>query len=162
LAVGDIGFQKKCLGAMRELGRGGRTVIFVSHNMAAVENLCKRTIWIADGRIKQDCDTKEVIRAYLNSFGAADHQVVELKDISLRQGTGAVRLTRMEFLDAAGGDAGVLHSGDPVHLRFHYECQRDIPNLYFGLRIYSSLGVLLSDVHSWSTGQPVTLAPKGK
>ena len=67
----------------------------------------------------------------------------------------------MEFLDSAGGDAEVLHSGDPLRLRFHYQCYRDIPNLYFGLRIYSSLGVLLSDVHSWSTGQPVALARKG-
>ncbi len=162
LAVGDLGFQKKCLGAMRELGQGGRTVIFVSHNMAAVENLCKRTIWIADGKIRQAGNTREVIRAYLKRLGAADHQMVEMKDISARQGTGAVRLTRMEFLDSAGGDPGVLHSGDPLRIRFHYECYRDIPNLYFGLRICSSLGVLLSDVHSWSTGQPVSLAPTGK
>src|SRR5437879_12420667 len=46
LAVGDAAFQKKCLGAMRALGQGGRTLVFVSHNIAAIENLCKRTIWI--------------------------------------------------------------------------------------------------------------------
>ena len=68
LAVGDVGFQKKCLGAMRELGGGGRTIIFVSHNMAAVENLCKRTIWISDGQVKQDGDTTEVIRCLPEQF----------------------------------------------------------------------------------------------
>ena len=72
LAVGDVGFQKKCLGTMRELGKAGGPFIFVSHNMAAVENLCKRTIWIEDGQVKQDGDTRDVIRAYLNSFGAAE------------------------------------------------------------------------------------------
>ena len=50
LAVGDVGFQKKCLGTMRELGDKGRTLVFVSHNMAAVENLCRRTIWIEGGK----------------------------------------------------------------------------------------------------------------
>ena len=70
LAVGDIGFQKKCLGTIRELGSGGRTILFVSHNMAAIENLCKRTIWISDGRVQMDGDTHAVIKAYLDSFGA--------------------------------------------------------------------------------------------
>src|SRR5438132_3872312 len=70
LAVGDAPFQKKCLGAMRELSDGGRTLVFVSHNMAAIENLCTRTIWIDHGTVMQDGDTREVIRGYLNSFDA--------------------------------------------------------------------------------------------
>ena len=92
LAVGDVGFQKKCLGAMRELGGGGRTIIFVSHNMAAVENLCKRTIWISDGQVKQDGDTKEVIRAYLNSFDATDKQALDLAAVRERDGHGGCSL----------------------------------------------------------------------
>jgi homopolymeric O-antigen transport system ATP-binding protein len=162
LAVGDVGFQKKCLGTMRELAHGGRTLVFVSHNMAAIENLCKRTVWIADGRIEQDGDTKDVIRAYLNSFGAAATHSLNLSAIPGRKGTGAVRFLSMEFLDAAGSELRVVHSGDPLRVRFHYECQRDIPNLHFGLRIFSNLGILLSDVHTWSTGQALPLAPRGK
>jgi lipopolysaccharide transport system ATP-binding protein len=161
LAVGDASFQKKCLGTMRELGRGGRTVIFVSHNMAAIEHLCKRTVWIADGRVRQDGDTMDVIRAYMNSFGAAEDHSLNLR-ATPRRGTGAVQLVKMEFLNKDGGRFQAVHSGDALRVRFHYECQRDIPNLYFGLRIFSNLGTLLSDVHSWSTDQPVELAPKGK
>jgi len=146
---------------MRELGHGGRTLLFVSHNMAAIENLCQRTIWIADGKIKQDGDTKEVIRAYLNSFGAADERRIDLMNIRERTGTGAVRFLKMEFLDQAGDECRAVHSGDPLRVRFHYECQRDIPNLHFGLRIYSNLGVLISDVHTWSTSQAIELAPEG-
>ena len=162
LAVGDVGFQKKCLGAMRELGGGGRTIIFVSHNMAAVENLCKRTIWIADGQVKQEGDTREVIRAYLNSFDASDKQALDLAAVRERGGTGDVRFLKMEFLDERDGEEPVVYSGGPLNVRFHYECQRDMPNLYFGLRIFSNLGVLISDVHNWATNEGIPLAPKGR
>jgi lipopolysaccharide transport system ATP-binding protein len=162
LAVGDIGFQKKCLGTMRELGSGGRTIIFVSHNMAAIENLCKRTIWIADGKVKEAGDTRQVIRSYLNSFWAAEDRSLDLEHISARRGTGTVRLLKMEFLHKDGSELQAVHSGDALRVRFQYECERDIPSLDFGLRIYSNLGVLLSDVHTWSTDQAVPLARKGK
>jgi ABC-type polysaccharide/polyol phosphate transport system ATPase subunit len=76
LAVGDAAFQKKCLGTMRELGKSGRTLVFVSHNMAAIENLCSRCLWVADGRIAKEGDTRDVIRAYLSSFGAAEEHAV--------------------------------------------------------------------------------------
>src|SRR5271157_118321 len=94
LAVGDVGFQKKCLGAMRELGSGGRTILFVSHNMAAVENLCKRTVWISDGQVKRDGDTKDVIRAYLSSFGAEQSRTIDLSSVQERRGTGAARFSK--------------------------------------------------------------------
>ncbi len=162
LAVGDAGFQKKCLGTMRELGQGGRTLVFVSHNMAAVENLCQRVIWIADGKIQQDGNPKDVIRAYLNSFGAAGGQTLDLREVQERTGTGAVRFLKMEFLNSEGGQVHAVHSGDPLRLRLHYECRRDIPALYFGLKVVSNLGVLLSNVNTWSTSQGVPLAAQGE
>jgi lipopolysaccharide transport system ATP-binding protein len=162
LAVGDAAFQKKCLGAMRELSDGGRTVVFVSHNMAAVENLCQRTIWIANGKIVQDGDTREVIRAYLNSFETSDKQTLDLAAVRERKGTGHVRFLKMEFLNEDGDEAQVIHSGGALRIRFHYECSRDIPNLHFGLRLYSSLGILMSEIHTDSTNQAIGLARKGK
>src|SRR5579883_1933692 len=68
LAVGDAGFQKKCIAAMEDLRSGGRTVLFVSHNLAAVENLCSRGVWIDGGRLRMDGRSKEVIKAYLASY----------------------------------------------------------------------------------------------
>jgi lipopolysaccharide transport system ATP-binding protein len=161
LAVGDVAFQKKCLGAMRDVAADGRTVVFVSHNMAAVESLCKRTVWIADGRIKQDGETRDVIRAYLNSFGATESNSRELGDIRQRTGTGAVRFQKIEFLGPDGREKKVVHSGDALTIRLHYECQRDIPNLGFGARIYTNLGTLVSEVNTWATGEELELAPKG-
>jgi lipopolysaccharide transport system ATP-binding protein len=161
LAVGDAGFQKKCLGAMRELGGGGRTILFVSHNMTAVENLCKRTIWIAGGRVKLDGDSRDVIRAYLNSYDAGAGQAFDLAGVRERGGTGDVRFVKMEFLNEFDGEEAPIRSGGPLRVRLHYECRRDVPNLYFGLRIYSNLGVMISDIHTWATNQAVLLAPIG-
>jgi hypothetical protein len=103
-----------------------------------------------------------VIRAYLNSYGAAEDRSLNLTNIAARRGTGAVRLHKMEFLNKDGSAMQAVHSGDALRVRFHYECQKGIPSLDFGLRIFSNLGVLLSDVHTWSTDQAVQFAPKGK
>jgi lipopolysaccharide transport system ATP-binding protein len=68
LAVGDAGFQKKCLGKMGEVGKEGRTVLFVSHQMSAIRTLCKRTIWLDAGRILRQGSSSEVVREYENSY----------------------------------------------------------------------------------------------
>ncbi len=65
LAVGDAEFQKKCLGKMKDVSKTGRTILFVSHDMNAIRNLCQRTIWLKDGRIHQSGDVYEITSAYL-------------------------------------------------------------------------------------------------
>ena len=67
LAVGDERFQKKCLNKMQDVGKHGRTVLFVSHNMQAITRLCKRAILLEEGRVKRDGPTHEVVTAYLTS-----------------------------------------------------------------------------------------------
>jgi lipopolysaccharide transport system ATP-binding protein len=67
LAVGDANFQKKCLGKMNEVAHRGRTVIFVSHNMTAVSQLCPRAVMLADGRVERDGPTPEIVAEYLRS-----------------------------------------------------------------------------------------------
>ncbi len=68
LAVGDTSFQKKCLGKIRSFAESGRTVLYVSHNLDTMRNLCKRLIWIKNGRLHQDGPLEEVIESYLNSI----------------------------------------------------------------------------------------------
>src|SRR5712692_10535893 len=70
LAVGDAAFQKKCLGKMGEISRAGRTVIFVSHNMSAIEALCNRVLWLVDGQVVEGAETEKVVSDYVNT-GAA-------------------------------------------------------------------------------------------
>jgi lipopolysaccharide transport system ATP-binding protein len=66
LSVGDASFQKKCLGKMGEVGHQGRTILFVSHNMSAVQSLCTRSIWIDHGAVKMDGPSSSIVSSYLN------------------------------------------------------------------------------------------------
>jgi lipopolysaccharide transport system ATP-binding protein len=70
LAVGDTAFQKKCLGKMGEVASEGRTVLFVSHNMAAVQRLCKSALWLLEGRMECLGDVGEVVQSYLRADGS--------------------------------------------------------------------------------------------
>jgi len=78
LAVGDAQFQKKCLGKMGDVARAGRTVLFVSHNMMAVQSLCRRAIWLDGGRIVADDESGRVVANYLqHSFSSRAEQIWE-------------------------------------------------------------------------------------
>src|ERR1700691_689746 len=70
LAVGDIAFQKKCLGKMGSFAQSGRTVLFVSHNMEAVRSLCDRCLWVKDGRLHNDGKADEIVEDYFNSISS--------------------------------------------------------------------------------------------
>lgn len=69
LAVGDVPFQQKCLAAMGDIGKSGRTIVFVSHNHSAIKRLCTRCIWLKDGRLVMDGKPDEVIARYLADSG---------------------------------------------------------------------------------------------
>jgi lipopolysaccharide transport system ATP-binding protein len=99
LAVGDAEFQKKCLGKMQDVSqKGGRTVIFVSHNMAAIESLCRKVILLNGGKKIFEGLTKEGISSYLNnSFVAAS--LISLKDRTDRMGNGLVKFIDFKILD---------------------------------------------------------------
>ncbi|HWO43948.1 MAG TPA: ABC transporter ATP-binding protein [Candidatus Eisenbacteria bacterium] len=119
LAVGDASFQRKCLGKMETVAhREGRTVLFVSHNMAAVENLCERAVLLKDGAITSIGATREVLDAYLSEIrGLAATPLVERRD---REGEGEILAARIELLDGAEKPAQYQISGQPLIIRFHY------------------------------------------
>jgi len=100
LAVGDARFQKKCLGRMREVSRGdGRTVLFVSHNMATVRALCDRCVLLNKGALVADADTETVVEQYLDLTMNQASTVYDFSDRTQAWefGTGAARFTRLEF-----------------------------------------------------------------
>ncbi|MBI4879386.1 MAG: ABC transporter ATP-binding protein [Planctomycetes bacterium] len=161
LAVGDAGFQKKCLSAMRELQSGGRTVIFVSHNMAAVENLCSRAIWIDQGRLVRDGEAREVIRAYFATFGEATRDGIGLDAVAGRQGNGLVRFTRIEYLSADHEHGPLAQSGQHLTMRLHYRAAQRIPDPHFGVKISTEMGTTVTEVSTWSTGFAVPCVEPG-
>src|ERR1700682_521738 len=161
LAVGDAVFQKKCISAMQDLRGGGRTVLFVSHNMAAVENLCSRGIWIANGTIRLDGPTHEVIEAYMGSFASADSAFSELTAAEGRRGTGEIRFTRVEFRSTDGNLQTVTRAGKSLVIRLHYRANERIERPAFAIRMYTELGTLVTDTGTWLHGLDIPLVPAG-
>jgi lipopolysaccharide transport system ATP-binding protein len=149
LAVGDAGFQKKCLNTMEDMRSGGRTVLFVSHNMAAVENLCTRGIWIDGGRVRQDGPTRDVIQSYMSTFADAQ-QAADLSQIqSFRRGSGEIRYTAIEFLGNDGQPCSLIRSGDRLVVRFHFLATQTVLRPSFGFRLFTEMGTLVTDTSTW-------------
>jgi lipopolysaccharide transport system ATP-binding protein len=127
LAVGDAAFQKKCLGKMQDVAAEGRTVLFVSHDLAAVEKLCARAILLDSGRCQTDGPTSQTITRYQDSLVQAASS--DLATRSDRKGAGFVRFTRIQLLDENGRDQNVFLSGKPLRIRMHYRAREAKPLL---------------------------------
>jgi homopolymeric O-antigen transport system ATP-binding protein len=150
LAVGDVGFQRKCLNAMDELRSGGRTVLFVSHNMAAVENLCSRVIWIDQGQVRRDGEPKEVIEAYMGTFSESPQLSADLRAAKSRGGNGEARFTRIDFLDPQRQPLRVIRSGDSLVVRLSYVAETQILRPDFEVGVYTDLGTLVTRFSTWA------------
>ncbi len=133
LAVGDLAFQKKCLQTMDDLRGGGRTVLFVSHNMAAIENLCSRTIWIDNGQLRQDGNTRDVVRSYMSSFSESQANRFDVAQQTTRSGSGQIRFTSVQFLNLEKEPQASFRSGDSVIVRFRYDVSQKTTTPYFGI-----------------------------
>jgi homopolymeric O-antigen transport system ATP-binding protein len=158
LAVGDAAFQKKCLSAMDEMRSGGRTVLFVSHNMAAVENLCSRALWIDNGQIRMDGKAKDVIEAYMASNADASCLAMDLIAVQNRRGNGNIRFTRIEFLNPDAQPLKFISSGHPLILRLYYHAQIQVTRPDFEVGIFTDLGTLVTKFSTWIDHQIESIA----
>lgn len=117
LAVGDAEFQKKCLGKMEEVGREGRTVLFVSHNMAAVQSLCNRGILLGKGAVSSVGPVEEVIRSYFDTMTVDIEAGEDLSDIPRpAYATREVEFTQCRVLNAEKKKTVHLKYGEPFSL----------------------------------------------
>ncbi len=119
LAVGDAEFQKKCLGKMGAVAREGRTILFVSHNMAAISSLCSRAIYLSDGHFSAEGTTNEIVQLYLAR--GISHSAVDLSQRTDRSGNGAARVTAIAITDNNGVSQNTIISGQDVTARMEYE-----------------------------------------
>ncbi len=134
LAVGDQEFQRRCLGKMREVAQSGRTVIFVSHSMPAVESLCTRAIYLAGGDIVADGTPRQVISTYLTP--AESGSCWDVRDVTDREGNGRARFTKVELLHATDESSlTAIEFSKPFRLRMHYEALERIESPVFGIAI---------------------------
>ena len=119
LAVGDAAFQKKCLGKMERVAGEGRTILFVSHNMAAIQALCSRAMLLEAGKLVTEGNVDEVISCYLQR-GEQSMQSTSLASREDRRGNGQMRFTAATLLDKNGQPVSEVQSGEDVTIALDY------------------------------------------
>jgi lipopolysaccharide transport system ATP-binding protein len=146
LAVGDVGFQKKCLGKMQDVSRGGRAVLFVTHNMMAASTLCQRGLVIDAGELRVNAAVQEAIKVYLSESTIAGADVWDVADLKRDRGYGElVQVTRIEALPAR---AGGFRFGEALRFRVHFRSRTTLQALSIGAGIDDILGHRLATFES--------------
>ncbi len=143
LAVGDIEFQKKCIGKMGDVAKSGRAVLFVSHNLVAVQNLCTRAIWIENGSIAQDGDVGDVVRAYIKS--SSDAKALDL-ELSVRSGNGYARFQNAKTLDSDGQHRDTFSMGETIFIEFEILFYKELSGLHLSVT-FRQTGTGLNVLH---------------
>jgi homopolymeric O-antigen transport system ATP-binding protein len=147
LAVGDAAFQKKCLGKMGEVARGGRTVIFVSHNMAAIEALCGTCLLLRNGRLEMAGAPAEVTGAYLASDAAPGSHLRALTDHPGRRAD-SVRLMTSVSLRTDHGEGGAVRMGSTLGIEVSFSCPSGAITPVLGVTIKNALGMAIFGVNN--------------
>lgn len=153
LAVGDAAFQKKCLGKMGNVASEGRTVLFVSHNMSAVQQLCHYGIMLTGGEISVHGSIEKVVGSYLHSV----RTIVSGTDLTERvdrKGSQWLRFTRVVVYDSEGNELRQVTSGQDVTIRFCYESSLEKRNasVMIAFNVRSSQGYPIANLNSVDTG----------
>ena len=137
LAVGDLAFQKKCMGKMQLAGRAGRTVLFVSHNLTAVNQLCSRAILLSAGRLIQEGSTTDVVSHYVSM---ADTDKKASREYAPPRGDADAKVRKVSVLDKAGRVAQVVDLSEGFVLQVDYEIVRPITGVTVGLQVIAVEG----------------------
>ena len=152
LAVGDLAFQQKCMARMSEVASDGRTVLFVSHNMPAIEALCPRAILLEAGQVAMDGATPDVIQRYVAGLRInqerAGHADIDLRQHANRRPGSQPVLQRLRLLDATQRLANQLTLGEPLQFELQYVNPDQRQGLGFAVFVCSEQGQRLAMFHS--------------
>jgi lipopolysaccharide transport system ATP-binding protein len=132
LAVGDASFQRKCLGKMSDIAHEGRAILFVSHNLEAVQRLCDRCLWIDAGRLRMDGETGAVVQAYLQ------HGETVEASYQGERGPGPdepIILREAGLFNARDEPCDAVRLGEPFAVRLGWEAARDVPGAMFVVHV---------------------------
>lgn len=158
LAVGDTQFQKKCLGKMRDVAGHGRTVLFVSHNMAAVEALTSRALWLETGSVMTIGETGSTVRSYLEREGGESDSTV---DLTTKRTCGFLQRSltlRTLTLSSDRRVSATFTKGEPIMLKFAFEAPQALCDVCLGIGIETPEGLRVASVNSeYDTGRFFTL-----
>ncbi len=160
LAVGDAQFQKKCLGKMEEVSnKEGRTILFVSHNMAAILNLCGKGIFLKKGTLKMSGNMADVIEEYSN-----DNK--ELRSISLvdrkdRTGTGAITFTALEIRNNQDKIVTTIQTGQDIAICLHFKKNilNEVKNFHIAMALENNFGQRITHLNNNITNERLEIKP---
>ena len=157
LAVGDVAFQKKCLGKMSGVAKAGRTVLFVSHNMEAVQRFCGRSLLVESGRVIRQGPSVEVVQEYLRTGAPKGEN--RFTDRTVRSGTGSAQCIRVRILDEDENVSGSIPMGRGLSMELEFQCNRPISALSVGARLRNSVG---QGIVGWNTRETYGQLPSAK
>jgi len=140
LAVGDMAFQKKCLGKMGDVAKEGRTVLFVSHNMPAVRALCPRSLLLGEGAVIADAPTSDTLRVYNETLRRLELDVyTDVMNPKNRRGSGAARFTEIRIEDEAGEKKSKFIMGSTIRFVLSYRTFATVDGLFVGIFLRSGI-----------------------
>jgi lipopolysaccharide transport system ATP-binding protein len=163
LAVGDAEFQRKCIGKMRDVAGEGRTVVFVSHNLGAVQRLCDRAVLVEAGNVVLDESPEAVVADYLHRTAPGlSGGVMRVPEDIQRNGTGEARLAEISVTDLEGRPLAAMHLGQAFRIRAIFDVVEDIDDavVEFGLSVFG--GERVVTVQSTDRDRPLLSLPKGR
>ncbi|HEX7997598.1 MAG TPA: ABC transporter ATP-binding protein [Pyrinomonadaceae bacterium] len=140
LAVGDAAFQNKCLGKMSDIAGEGRTVLFVSHNMPAIKNLCNRALLLDRGQIEREGEAASVVQYYLQGDYQSSKKVWAGAE---RPGNESFKLNAVRILDRDGAEAAAIKLSEPLTVEIDYEVVQPGAYVAFSLILYDADGYSL-------------------
>jgi lipopolysaccharide transport system ATP-binding protein len=158
LAVGDVAFQRKCLGKMNNIANQGRTVLFVSHNMTAIQQICQTGIMLHKGKIVSLGPVTDVVNRYTSEV-ALNQQVVKIEEKDHQTGINGVLVKTVRLLNG-GGRTFSIPWQEPLDIEINLEVLKNIPHINFGAGYQSLEGFPILTVHQTDCGQdPWSLVP---
>lgn len=140
LAVGDQAFQKKCLEKMGDVSRGGRSILFVSHNLASIKTLCDSGLVLYKGCIAYGTDKISNVLDFYNKQVLENLNTTDLEIREDRKGNGAVRVVYFEILDSTDDKLSYVVCGDYAKIRLHYKAKERIKEVSIAISLGSSVG----------------------
>jgi ABC-type polysaccharide/polyol phosphate transport system ATPase subunit len=159
LAVGDASFQKRCLERIADLQGAGRTIVFVSHDLGTMRELCQRAVWLDEGRVIIDGPTDQSIGLYKQSQEERGRVSVADADRGQRWGSGEVKVEGVRLVDAEGAETKALEHNQAGFIELELECHQQLPAVNVGVSIFKRDGTYCTGVSIGAEGRAVELGP---
>lgn len=164
LAVGDINFQGKCFNKLREIKAQGTTIVIVSHSLGQIEQICDRTIWLHEGKIKAEGKPRDIHPEYMDFMGQKRQEIAEKEknhkeqkeghaegerkesteeakpEDNKRWGNGFARIERVRMVDEDGKTQKTFVTGSKVTVEFDYSVKQKVKDAVFGIGIFNQSG----------------------